>query len=51
MRNELDRQVTETPGGTAPATETEKSGPRRDVLESTHIVIEEVSIDGICGVY
>jgi mycofactocin precursor len=51
MRNELDCQVTETAANTAHAAETDKSGPHGDLLESTHIVIEEVSIDGICGVY
>ena len=31
--------------------DTTRSTPCRDVLDATDITIEEVSIDGICGVY
>lgn len=31
--------------------DTGRNAPCRDVLDATDITIEEVSIDGICGVY
>jgi mycofactocin precursor len=51
MHTELHTKDADTKTEKTESLDTSRNTPGRDVLDATDISIEEVSIDGICGVY
>jgi mycofactocin precursor len=51
MRTELYTKDVENRPEKTETLDATRNTPCRDVLDATEITIEEVSIDGICGVY